>query len=342
MFGESSEAVRERSPLAVWLTVAALSLCCPAAADPGAADPGPGAMADEAAERETAEIAARNVLFEALDGSGEGYVTRGEARAHPELAQQFEALDADGDGRISRAEFAAFETGDLAAPAADAAGRSADQAPPDPQDPPPRPQHPAFQTPPASAAAGDPAGAPPSQPAPRPGEGPDDGESAPNVLALRAEVAAMAYETVDALETHTTIPLAEPVGWAVFSAVRLEDELAPGTGMARHGRGEEYFLFMSGVPHTDEIVRYVLSFDDEGLFRDFRQGQLDGPTLERARAQGFMEAYQVTVADGLEVQPIELGAFTFELDGELERALIGVPSVTEEFVDPADPWTRDR
>jgi hypothetical protein len=293
-------------------------------------------LAGEAEERGSAEIAARNALFEELDMSGDGLITRAEAQAMPELLDQFDDLDRDGDGGISRQEFAAFETDAIVTPQ-QAQQTGHQQAPQGQvgQQPGAAQQPRTAQQPGAAEQSGGVASLP------RPGETPRD-EPAPNVLVLRAEVAAMAYETVEALETHTTIPMAEPVGWAVFSALELADELAPGTGMARHERGEEYFLYMSGLPPIEQDQRFVMTFRDEGLFREFRQGQLDGPTLERARAQGFMDAYQVTVADGLEVQPTDIGSFAFELDDELERALIGVPSVTEELVDPEDPWTWNR
>jgi hypothetical protein len=319
----------KRSDLSMYVPFfLAVALCLGAAAvtsaavDDGASDP----LAREAAARDGAEIAARNALFEELDVNGDGFINRAEAQAMPELLGQFDELDQDRDGGISRQEFTAFETEAIVPP----------QRPPA--------EAPGERQLPAEPAAGQqtPGNAQHSGAAslPRPGEVPREG-SAPNVLVLRAEVAAMAYDTVEALETHTSIPMAQPVGWAVFSAVELADELAPGTGMARHERGEEYFLYMSGLPPLEQDQRFVLTFSDEGLFRDFRQGQVDGATLERARARGFMEAYHITVADGLQVQPANVGAFRFELDDELERALIGVPSVTEELVDPT-PWTWDR
>jgi len=309
----------------VYVLILIASLVGIAAAD-ARAEAGTGGddpLAREAAERGSPEIAARNALFEELDISGDGFVTRAESQALPELLQQFDDLDLDGDGRINRQEFAGFETDAIVTP------RQARQ-----QQPAGEQQQPAGEQ---QTRQGQPGAASP----PRPGERPIE-DPAPNVLTLRAEVASMAYDTVEAIETHTTIAMAEPVGWAVFSAVGLTDELAPGTGMARHERGEVFFLFMSGLPPMEQDRRFVMTFRDEGLFRDFRQGQIDGPTLERARARGFMEAYQVTVADGLQVQPADVAGYAFELDDELERALIGVPSVTGGFIEPAAPWTRDR
>jgi hypothetical protein len=271
-------------------------------------------MEREAAELESPEIAARNALFERLDRAGDGYITYGEALANPNLASEFEALDVDGDGRVSRAEFAAFEIEGIETP-----DRSGAQG------------EPTEKTAPRATPTGERA-AEPDQADP----------SAPNVLVLRAEVATMAYDTVAALEQHTMIPLAEPVGWAVFSAESVTDELHPGTGMARHEKGEVFFLNMSGVPHSDEPVRYVLTFNDENLFREFRQGELDGPVLERARADGFMEAFEVRLADGMSVEPVELAGYAFALDVDLERALIGTPSRTGELVDEDHVWTHDR
>jgi hypothetical protein len=271
-------------------------------------------MEQEAAELEPPEIAARNAIFERLDRAGDGYITYGEALANPNLASEFEELDVDGDGRVSRTEFAAFEIEAIATPDRSGAEREA-----------------SGKAAPRATSTGTPAEAAQQTEA-----------AAPNVLVLRAEVATMAYDTVAALEQHTMIPMAEPVGWAVFSAAPVTNELNPGTGMARHERGEVFFLNMSGVQHSDEPVRYVLTFNDEGLFREFRQGALDGAVLERARADGFMEAFEVRLADGMTVEPVEMAGYAFALDTDLERALIGTPSRTGELVDEDHVWTHDR
>jgi hypothetical protein len=313
--------------LALWMAVA---LCAAASAQVGVTGEATvEGMEQEAAEYERPEIAARNAIFERLDRAGDGYITYGEAVANPNLASQFEEIDADGDGRVSRAEFAAFEIDGIATP--DPSGGQSQQAPASPPA-----QAPASS---GGSGGGDAAGARPGAAA---GEDAAANESAPNVLILRAEVATMAYDTVAALERHTMIPLAEPVGWAVFSAAPVTNELNPGTGMARHERGEVFFLNMTGVPHTDEPVRYVFTFKDENLFRQFRQGELDGQVLERARADGFMEAFQVSLADGMNVEPVEVASYDFALDTDLERALIGTPSVTAPLVDEDHVWTHDR
>ncbi|MFU8816182.1 MAG: hypothetical protein ACNA7W_12605 [Pseudomonadales bacterium] len=300
-------------------------------------DAEPAALEQEAERLDPVEIAARNALFEALDRAGDGYISRAEAMAHEDLAQQFEQLDADGDGRISRAEFAEFDVdlGTTEEPRAEpsrAGGMPSDQR--------------AWE---AATRKQREHGAAPTQQArsqdqvaleDRPGERPV--EAGPeNVLIMRAQVANIAYETIDALQVHTLLSPEDAVGWSVFSADPPASYLSPGVGMARHERGEVYFLTMSGVPPTDDTVRYVLTFDDEDLFREFRQGQLDGPTLERARADGFMEAHQVTLAERMEVEPIGLAGYRFELDGQLERALVGVPSRTQPLIDEEEPRVHD-
>src|SRR5262245_1758700 len=47
----------------------------------------------------------RPAAFRQLDTDGDGYISRREAAAHPEVAANFDRADADGDGRLSLAEF---------------------------------------------------------------------------------------------------------------------------------------------------------------------------------------------------------------------------------------------
>lgn len=283
----------------------------------GHAEVGAEALEQEAEQFEDAEIAARNALFEKLDLSGDGYISRVEAMANEDLSAQFDALDRAGDGRISRAEFAGFdfELGTPEQPATPSAVGAAEQRATASSQ---QGDHEAEQT----------SGGVAERPGARSPE-----EGAENVLILRAHVAEMAYETVSALGEHTLISVEEPVGWAVFAVDPPSPDLDPGVGMARHERGEVYFLAMRGVPYTDESVRYVLTFSDAGLFREFRQGAVDGPTLERARVDGFIEAYQINLAEQMEVQPIEVAAFEFDLDVQLERGLEVTPSRTAPLVD---------
>jgi len=47
----------------------------------------------------------RPEAFRKLDADGDGWISRQEATAHPEVAASFDAADRDGDGRLSFAEF---------------------------------------------------------------------------------------------------------------------------------------------------------------------------------------------------------------------------------------------
>lgn len=43
--------------------------------------------------------------FNALDTNHDGYLSRAEAKANPELFKQFKAADKNGDGKLSRTEY---------------------------------------------------------------------------------------------------------------------------------------------------------------------------------------------------------------------------------------------
>jgi hypothetical protein len=49
----------------------------------------------------------RPAAFQKLDKDGDGFVSRAEAAAHPEVAANFDKADRDKDGRLSPAEFEA-------------------------------------------------------------------------------------------------------------------------------------------------------------------------------------------------------------------------------------------
>lgn len=48
------------------------------------------------------------ISFEALDGNGDGYISRAEATPHENLAREFGGVDANGDGRASRTELSGW------------------------------------------------------------------------------------------------------------------------------------------------------------------------------------------------------------------------------------------
>src|ERR1041385_2708688 len=68
---------------------------------------GPVALAQEAVETPGGD--ARRAEFQQIDRNRDGYISRVEALANPEVQKRFTAFDADKDGRISEAEFAAIK-----------------------------------------------------------------------------------------------------------------------------------------------------------------------------------------------------------------------------------------
>jgi hypothetical protein len=52
----------------------------------------------------------QNAGFDGLDKSGDGYLTRAEAKGNPHLASNFKAADRNKDGKLSRAEYRAMVT----------------------------------------------------------------------------------------------------------------------------------------------------------------------------------------------------------------------------------------
>ena len=52
----------------------------------------------------------QNAGFDGLDKSGDGYLTRAEAKGNPHLASNFKTADRNKDGKLSRAEYRAVVT----------------------------------------------------------------------------------------------------------------------------------------------------------------------------------------------------------------------------------------
>src|SRR5690606_38003261 len=103
-----------------------------------------------------------------------------------------------------------------------------------------------------------------------------------NVLQTRATVAAMVEESIEMLEGQ--VSLEGVAGWAVFSGDPLSADLPAGVGMAERIDGEAHFLRTPDPGCLSAGYRHVLVFRDEDLFREFRQGELQGEALERSRS----------------------------------------------------------
>ena len=59
----------------------------------------------------------QNAGFNGLDKNSDGYLTRAEVKAHPQLGKNFKAADRNHDGKLSRAEYRAVVTKNDAKPA---------------------------------------------------------------------------------------------------------------------------------------------------------------------------------------------------------------------------------
>lgn len=70
-----------------------------------AADPKPPANLDEVKPQD------RRAAFRALDTDGDGWVSRREAQARPEVVANFDTADSDHDGRLSFEEFEKIPVG---------------------------------------------------------------------------------------------------------------------------------------------------------------------------------------------------------------------------------------
>ena len=164
-----------------------------------------------------------------------------------------------------------------------------------------------------------------------------DGSGAdPNILEARTRVAEMVDQSMEMLKGKVAIEGVE--GWAVFSGDRLPPDLdlGPGVGMAEALDGENWFLTTGQPTCLAQGHRYALVFGDEDLFREFRQGQVSGETLEQIRAQepqGRVLAFRFRPSDQPRLEPVDLSGCRFALHTDLQRALVAKPSRTEGLVD---------
>jgi hypothetical protein len=155
-----------------------------------------------------------------------------------------------------------------------------------------------------------------------------------NILETRTRVATMAEEAIEMIESEITLEGVE--GWAVLSGDTLPPDLEAGIGMAEQIDGEAYFLRTPSARCLSKGYRHVLVFRDEDVFREFRQGRLDGDTLERMRSEvpdGAVMAFRFRPAKPPELEPLDLSGCRFALHRDLQRALVAEPSETEEMVD---------
>jgi hypothetical protein len=89
----------------------------------------------------------------------------------------------------------------------------------------------------------------------------------------------------------------------------------------------------------------VLVFRDEHLFREFRQGEVQGEALERIRSDapaGKLLAFRFRPADQPEPESMDSSGCHFALHRDLQRALVAEPSETEEMIDDRDVDVADR
>lgn len=159
----------------------------------------------------------------------------------------------------------------------------------------------------------------------------------PNILETRTRVAAMAERAIELLESRMQLTGVE--GWAVFTGDAMPPDLDAGAGMAESIEGEPYFLRSPRADCLQQGYRHVLVFQDEDLFREFRQGRLDGAALERHRGRqpdAAVMALRFRPAEPPGLEPFRLDGCRFALHEELQRALVAKPSETEGLVEDND------
>lgn len=132
----------------------------------------------------------------------------------------------------------------------------------------------------------------------------------------------------------------------MFSGDRLPPglDLGPGIGMAEDFVGETWFLRTEGRGCTSANHRHVLVFRDEDLFREFRQGEVPGETLERSRSYsppGRVLAFTFRPDDQPQLEPMDLSGCRFALHKDLQRALVAEPSRTEGMIEEDEVYPDD-
>ncbi len=162
--------------------------------------------------------------------------------------------------------------------------------------------------------------------------------SQPNVLEARADVANMVDESVQMLEPKVSMVGVE--GWAVFSSTPVTASLEPGVGMAERADGNTWFMRMRNPSAClSSGHREVLVFRDKDAFREFRDGQLQGPqlakltqlTAENQKAPVVAFQFRPAAKGELELQAVDLGQCRFALHKDLQRALVAEPTSTKQM-----------
>lgn len=161
-------------------------------------------------------------------------------------------------------------------------------------------------------------------------------EPEPNILEARTAVAAMVDRSLEMLEPEVSLENVE--GWAVFSGDRIQP-MERGVGMAEDFDGETWFLQAEPERCLAQQYRQVLVFRDQDLFQSFRQGEMQGAALERARREapsGRLVAFRFQPGDQPELEPTDLSGCRFALHKDLQRALVAEPSRTKGLVEEDD------
>jgi hypothetical protein len=113
-------------------------------------------------------------------------------------------------------------------------------------------------------------------------------------------------------------------------------DIAPPGEAARASVDRWKVLRTASAACLAEGHRHVMLFRDEDLFREFRQGELQGEELERLRSDthaGKLLAFRFRPASQPQLESLDLSGCRFALHRDLQRALVAKPSRTEEMVE---------